>query len=322
MSAVLGHKDFHSKMRNQISATNILKLFFRDYAIQTNSLIILAATLFIFIIDLNLPLGVAAGTPYVLIVFASLWVSGIYFTYLTAILALIFSIAGYFLSSDMVAPFHIVLTNRGLTLLLIICATVMVIKIKKANIDMSAIMTQIFIDPITGYKNRQAFETELDTEIFRSKRYNRNLSIAIIDIDLFKLFSDDNHYRSKNDYIKKLSQEIKSNIRITDLFYRIDINVFAILFPETDLIEAKKVCEAIRKKVSSKIDKDEEDRIKISMGVTMQNDTDSKMDLCKRAEEALFVSKRKEGNVVSTLPEVTNKDKSHVPAILSRSRFD
>jgi diguanylate cyclase (GGDEF)-like protein len=309
-------------MRSQISVTNTLKLLFKECAIQANGLIILAATLFIFLIDLNLPLGIAACAPYVLVVFASLWVSGVQFTYLIAALGFIFSIAGFFLLFDIAAPVNIVLTNRGLALLLIICATIMVIRIKKANIDMSAIMTQIFIDPITGYKNRQAFETELDTEILRSKRYSRNLSIAIIDIDLFKLFSDNYDYRNKNNYIKRISQEIKSNIRITDLLYRIDITVFAILFPETDLSEAKKVCEAIRKKISTRIDKNGENKIVTSIGITMLDDTDDKIDFCKRAEEALFISKRNEGNLVSTLPQIINKDKSHVAAILSRSRSD
>ncbi len=309
-------------MRSQIPATNMLKLLFGEYAIQANGLIILAATFFIFIIDLNLPLGVAAGAPYVLVVFASLWVSGAPFTYLIAALGIIFSIAGFFLSSGIAAPIHIVFINRGLTLLLIICTAIMVTRIKKANIDMSAITTQIFIDPITGYKNRYAFETELDTEILRSKRYSRNLSIAIIDINLFKLFSDNYDYRNKNDYIKRISQVIKSNIRITDLFYRIDINTFAILFPETDLSEAKKVCEAIRKKISTRIDKNTENKVIVNVGITMLDGADNKIDLCKRAEEALFISKRNEGNLVSTLPQVVYKDKSHVAAILSRSRSD
>ncbi|WP_297325903.1 GGDEF domain-containing protein [Nitrosomonas sp.] len=309
-------------MRSQISAANYLKLLLRECAIQANGLIILAATLFIFIIDLNLPLGVAAGAPYVLVVFASLWVSGVQFTYLVASLGIIFAIAGFFLSPGIAAPMHIVFINRGLTLLLVICAAIMVTRIKKANIDMSAIMTQIFIDPLTGYKNRYAFETELDTEILRSKRYSRNLSIAIIDIDLFKLFCDNYDYRNKNDYIKRISQEIKSNIRVTDLFYRIDINVFAILFPETDLAEAKKVCEAIRKKVSTRLDKSTENKIIVSIGIAILDSADNKIDLCKRAEEALFISKRNEGNHVSTLPEVVNKDKPHIAAILSRSRSD
>ncbi|MBK6957606.1 MAG: GGDEF domain-containing protein [Nitrosomonas sp.] len=308
-------------MRSQIlSATANLKLFFREYPIQTNSLIILVATLSILIIDLQLPLGVAAGVPYALVIFASLWVSGIQFTYFLAALGIIFTIIGFYLSPGIAVPINIALFNRGITLLLIICSAIMVIKIKKANIDISTLMTQLLIDPITGYKNRQAFESELDTEILRCKRYHRNLSVAIIDIDLLKLFSDNYDFRNKNDSIKRISQEIKADIRTSDLFYRIDINVFAVLFPETGLTEAKEVCEAIRKKISAKIDKNTENKITISIGIATLSEADKRINLCKRAEDALFISKRNGGNFVSTLPEVANKDKPHVAAILSRSR--
>ena len=308
-------------MRSQIlSATVNLKLLFREFTIQANSLIILVATLSILIIDLQLPLGVAAGVPYALVIFASLWVCGIQFTYFIAALGIIFTIIGFYLSPGIAVPMNIVLFNRGITLLLIICAAIMVIKIKKANIDISTLMTQLLIDPITGYKNKQAFESELDTEILRCKRYHRNLCVAIIDIDLLKLFSDNYDFRNKNDSIKRISHEIKTDIRTSDLFYRIDINVFAILFPETELTEAKDVCEAIRKKISAKIDKNTENKITISIGIATLNEADKRINLCKRAEEALFISKRNGGNFVSTLPEVANKEKPHVAAILSRSR--
>lgn len=307
----------HSKI---FSAATTLKLFFRECTIQANSLIVLVSTLSIFTIDLHLPLGVAAGAPYVLVIFASLWVYGVQFTYLIAALGIIFTITGFYLSPGIVAPMNIVLFNRGITLLLIICSAVMVIKIKKADIDISALMSQVLIDPITGYKNRKAFETELDTEILRCKRYHRNLSVAIVDIDLFKLFSDNYDFRKKNNPIKRIPQEIKGNIRTSDLFYRIDINVFAILFPETELVEAKEVCEAIRKKISAKMDKDTENKIIISIGIATLSEADKRVDLCKRADEALIISKCNGGNFVATLPEVANKDKTNVAAILSRAR--
>ncbi len=302
-------------MRSQIlSATAYLKFLFREYPIQANSLIILVATLAILIIDLQLPLGVAAGVPYALVIFASLWVCGIQFTYFLATLGIIFTIIGFYFSPGIAVPMNIALFNRGITLLLVICSAIMVIKIKKANIDISALMTQLLIDPVTGYKNRQSFESELDTEILRCKRYHRNLSVAIIDIDLLKLFSD------KYDSLKNISQEFKADIRTSDLFYHIDINVFAVLFPETELTEAKEVCEAIRKKISAKIDKNTENKITISIGIATLSEADKRISLCKRAEDALFISKRNGGNFVSTLPEVANKDKPHVAAILSRSR--
>ncbi|MBX3618213.1 GGDEF domain-containing protein [Nitrosomonas sp.] len=298
------------------------KIFLREWSDHANSLIILAATLFIFIIDLHLPLGVAAGAPYVLVIFASLWIGSIGFSYFITALCLIFTIAGFYLSPGIESPMHIVLINRGLTTLLIIATIIMVTRIKRSNIDISSLMNQVPTDPITGYKNRHSFDAELEAEILRCRRYHRHLSIAIVDIDLFKLFSDNYNYHNKNDYIQRISNDIRTNIRATDHFYRIDINVFAILFPETELSEAKKVCESIRKKISMRIDKDAENKILLSIGIATLEETDDQMHLCKRAEDALFISKRNGGNQVSTLPSVSFKEKPLVAAILSRSRID
>lgn len=311
-------------MRSHIlSVASAMKLFLRDLPVQTNYVIILFATFFIFFIDLQLPLGIAAAVPFALVVFATLWVSGSQFTFLISALSVIFTISGFYLSPGIITTMEAVIINRGLTLLLVICSAIMVLKLKKANIDISALTNQTLIDPTTGYKNRQAFETELETEIVRCKRYERNLSIAIIDIDLFKLFSDhSNRFGSSNNSIKTIAQEITANIRTSDIFYRIDINVFAISFPETDLAKAKEVCEAIRKKVSARMDAISENKITISIGAAMLDNNDNQMSLCKRTEEALFISKRSGGNLVCTLPEVASKDKSQVAAILTRSRSD
>jgi len=310
-------------MRDHFFATTAAtKVLFREWTNHANSLIIVAATFFIFIIDLHLPLGVAAGAPYVLVIFASLWISSIGFSYLIATLSLIFTITGFYLSPSIESPMHIVLINRGLTVLLIIATVIMVTRIKQANIDMSSLVNQVPTDPVTGYRNRHAFESELETEILRCKRYHHQLSVAIIDLDLFKLFSDNYNYRNNNDYIQRISNDIRTNIRATDFFYRIDINVFAILFPETELIEAKKVCESVRKKITAQMGKDAGNKILLSIGVATLEETDDQVHLCKRAEDALFVSKRNGGNQVSTLPPVSGKDKPAVAAILSRSRID
>ena len=188
---------------------------------------------------------------------------------------------------------------------------------------MSALMNRTLTDPMSGHKNRDAFEIELNIEILRCNRYHRNLSIAVIDIDHFETFSDRYDHKHTNDVIKRISREIKANIRISDLFYHINTDVFAVLFPETELSEAKEVCEAIRKKVSGKLeDENTENKITTSIGIAMLENTDSKVSLCSRVEDALLTSKCNGGNTVSTLPQVSNKDKNHVAAILTRPRSE
>lgn len=300
-------------MQNIISATSALKLILRECLEHTNCLIILASTIFIFVIDLHLPLGVAAGAPYVLVVFATLWVSGLYTSYAIAVLAFGFTIAGYFLSPGMDAPFHVVLINRGLTLLLIACAAVMVIKIKKANIDISALMSQVLLDPITGFKNEQAFAFELENEIQRCKRFKHLLSLAVFETGTHEI-------TWSREELSKIAKEIKANIRITDLPYNLNAYSFAIIFTETSLVESKSVCEIIHKQINTKLNKHSDHQTVIKAGIAAFDKTDNLATLLERATEALTIAKSTDENTVITLPQVVSKDKTSVAAILLRSR--
>ena len=309
-------------MREYIrSMASIPKLFLREISISPNSLIIFFATVFIFVIDLNLPLGVAAGIPYALVIFGCLWVSGIYLTYIVSILSFVFVVFGFYLSPGNIVPFEVALINRGLTLLLIVCAAIMVIKIKKTNVDMSALLTNNLIDPVSGFKNMHAFGVDLNTETFRCQRYRRNLSIALIDIDLHQLTQDQEMQYPALDIMQKISNNIRSKIRTSDLFYQIDTQLFVILFPETALSEAKEVCEIIRNKAAFPAINGMNNKFFASIGISTLEENDSSLNLYQRAEAALSLSKQSEKHQVSTLPEITsNKDKNVVPAILSRSR--
>ena len=312
-------------MREHIlSATSTLKIFFRDFSISPNNLLIFSATVFIFIIDLQLPLGVAAGVPYALVIFASLWASGMYLTYWISGLSLVFIILGYFLSPSSVVPIEITLINRGLTLLLIVSTAIMAIKIKKANVDISALSPNILIDSISGLKNKQAFDIELQTETLRCQRYQRNLSIALIDIDLSQLTREKDNHSQIHEIIRNIANNIKSKIRTSDLLYHTDTQQFAILFPETELSEAKDVCEIIRNKTSfSATQKDENKLFVACIGIATLELHDNSINLFQRAEDALLISKESEKHQVFTVPEInSNKDKNVIPAILSRSRFD
>ena len=73
-----------------------------------------ALAIVILIFDLSLPLGVAAGAPYIVLVLLGYFAPW-YYIYLMAVFATILTIIGYFASPEGCIPW-IVLTNRGLTL--------------------------------------------------------------------------------------------------------------------------------------------------------------------------------------------------------------
>ena len=78
----------------------------------------IALALAIFIFDLSMPLGVAAGAPYIALVLIGYFVPWWFYIYLMAIFASCLVIIGYYASPDGGVPW-VVLTNRGLTLLAI-----------------------------------------------------------------------------------------------------------------------------------------------------------------------------------------------------------
>lgn len=104
------------------STASYLRMFLNEFSERIHYLMMLAAMIGVFIFDLVSPSGVAAGSPYVLIVFGSLWIKGKTATYIAAVIGLFFTVAGLFLSPLMVSLVETVIVNRILTGLLIIGA--------------------------------------------------------------------------------------------------------------------------------------------------------------------------------------------------------
>ncbi len=296
-----------------------LRFLFREYADRANYMVLLVAMIAVLIFDFISPLGIAAGVPYGIVVFGSLWVKGRAVTYVIATMGVMFTLVGYYLSPIGLSPVNAVIINRVLAILVIFITAMMVFRIKKTEADVSLLKTQCVVDPLTLTNNQLAFEQGLDGEFFRTKRYQRYLSIAIIDVDQLTLINDTHGYHCGDDVIKKVAKELESNIRKCDVLYRLAGGKFAILFPETGIAEAKRVGDAVCKKVATNL-KLEEKNITVSIGIATLEPKDNKRMLYRRAEEALLLSKNSGKNKVSTLPHIIRQDKSSVAAILSRSR--
>jgi len=265
---------------------------------------ILISMLVILGLDLISPLGVAAGTPYGLVVFATLWTKRISETYLVAITGILFTILGFFLSPDIIGTMHAVIINRVLAIVIIILSAILVIQRKKADIHIKNLNIQTITDPLTGVKNRLAFDQIMEEEIVRDIRYKRNLSLAILDIDFLKNINDTFGHNRGDDIIKNVAHEISCTVRQTDSICRLGGDEFAIIFIETDLEKAKRVGENICKRISQ-IHILGTTKVTVSIGIAKLDTNDNKDTLYKRADEALYLSKKQGRNIVSTVPNIT-----------------
>ncbi len=102
----------------------------------SSSLIIaagLSLSLLIFVVDILSPIGIADGICYTGVMLLSMWTKDKKFTIMAASTGIAFIIAGYFLSppAPSIAEAHIAITNRMLSIAVVLICALMIIKYKK-----------------------------------------------------------------------------------------------------------------------------------------------------------------------------------------------
>ncbi len=155
-------------------------------------------------------------------------------------------------------------------------------------------------DELTSVYNRVKFEEYLELKYKDFKRYQRELSLAILDIDYFKHINDTYGHLTGDKILKDIAHIAVSNLRESDLFARWGGEEFVILFSETDKNRASIACEKLRKKIEeTKFDK--EINVTVSFGVTQITKEDTIESLFKRADEALYRAKQNGRNRVEII---------------------
>ncbi len=101
-------------------------------------------------------------------------------------------------------------------------------------------------DGLTRLYNHRYFQDELARAFDESKRYNRPLSLAMIDIDFFKKINDTHGHATGDEVLKAVSKLMSDSVRSTDLVARYGGEEFAVMMPETELDDALVFAEKIR----------------------------------------------------------------------------
>lgn len=155
-----------------------------------------------------------------------------------------------------------------------------------------AIMNSL-IDPLTGVKNRSAYEASISRELSLAKRYDNPLAMIILDIDHFKAVNDQYGHLFGDCVLRDVAQVIQSQIRDSDMVFRYGGEEFVILLSNTSETGALLLAERIRQAVSELVCNFNSNttKVTVSQGVACLKDDETQHDLFKRADDALYTAK-------------------------------
>lgn len=159
------------------------------------------------------------------------------------------------------------------------------------------------IDALTDIHNKRYFMEFLDRELARSSRYDRPLSLVMVDIDRFKVINEELGHLGGDFTLRELAARIKGNIRKEELFARYGGEEFAIVLPETTRDGAHILTERLLRVVNQEpfIYEDKGYTVTISAGIatTTGEKNITPTDLIRRADEKLYQAKNDGRNRVA-----------------------
>ncbi len=160
-------------------------------------------------------------------------------------------------------------------------------------------------DSLTGLYNHTHILQLLEDCSFRSRRENKPLSFAMLDIDHFKKVNDSHGHPMGDRVIKSLALFLKQRLRKTDYIGRYGGEEFAVVMPDTDLAAAHGVLDEIRQRFAEihypaqPVDL----FCTFSAGVVEIAEDDDALMMASQADEALYRAKKAGRNQVHGLEE-------------------
>jgi len=148
-------------------------------------------------------------------------------------------------------------------------------------------------DSLTGALSRRAWMEQANAELGRAKRYDRPLSILMIDIDRFKSINDTLGHPVGDIVIKRIAELSMRTIRDSDKLGRYGGEEFCVLLPETSPEGAMELAERLRILCfQEEIEELNGLHVSVSIGIaTRQGGSDDIAALIEQADKALYEAK-------------------------------
>ncbi len=174
---------------------------------------------------------------------------------------------------------------------------------KQSERDLAAALgqaqDQAVRDPLTGLFNRRHLEAVLRVELRRADRNTTPVSLAIIDVDHFKLVNDTYGHPTGDNVLVQLSRVMSRILRVGDTCGRLGGEEFCAILPHTHTPSALLACERLHRVVRALRFKGEAAlRVTVSMGLAttcgpLSQELEAECrTLLSRADEALYRAKQ------------------------------
>lgn len=160
-----------------------------------------------------------------------------------------------------------------------------------------ALQRQVETDPKTGLFNTRHFMEKINEEFARAHRFDRPLTLVMSDLDLLREINNNYGHLAGDVVLKGVADILKYSSRDYDLVARFGGEEFAILMPETSLVEACLFIEEIRHKIENAeftvLTSATPIKVTMSFGIAQFQWHDKRVDeLIHRADMAVYQAKQ------------------------------
>lgn len=176
------------------------------------------------------------------------------------------------------------------------------LRMQKLQEELQQLSEVVRIDQLTGVLNRRGMDEAFNTEIARHRRSGEPLSVALLDIDNFKILNDQHGHAAGDSALKHLASVIKRAVRPTDIVTRMGGEEFVVILPNTNLNEAVVTMTRLQRSLTKEyfLGNNQKLLITFSAGVALFKVEDDVATILLRADQAMYLAKKSGKNRVMT----------------------
>lgn len=141
--------------------------------------------------------------------------------------------------------------DQDLTQLLFLFGNV--IKLSLSNLKLrDTLFDRSIRDPLTGLFNRRYLDETLVRELHHAYRAKASLCLAMLDVDHFKIFNDENGHEAGDEVLRAIGEILKNSTRVSDIACRFGGEEFILILngmdSSTALPHVEQICHEIKRK--------------------------------------------------------------------------